>query len=191
MSLIFHLPYPEPEDELLIKFPSDWLRDPSQICKVRKTVFPQLQKLLETARNEGVEIVVLSSYRTYEEQKELFKKAEEKHGKGQGIEWVAPAGYSEHHTGSVFDFADKKKPETDDEPSFESTQAFDWLIKHALNFGFELSFPKNNWQHIGYEPWHWRFVGDRESKEIFRPHFLKYFCKLIFSFFKAIILKYF
>ena len=114
MSLIFHLPYPYPQDELLINIPLDWLRDPSKICKVRKTIFPQLQNLLEAARNEGVEIVVLSSYRAYEEQKELFKKAEEKHGKGEGIKWVAPAGYSEHHTGAVFDFADNKNPETDD-----------------------------------------------------------------------------
>lgn len=189
MSLIFHLPYREAKDETLMELPANWLRDPSKICKARKTILTALGNMLEAAKNQGVEILVLSSYRNYEEQKELFKNAEEKHGRGEGILWVAPAGYSEHHTGYVFDFADKKNPETDDELKFEATLAFDWLFKHALNFGFEISFPKNNWQHIGYEPWHWRFVGERESKAIFHPHSLKYFCKIISAFFKAVVLK--
>ena len=35
-------------------------------------------------------------------------------------------------------------------------------------FGFELSFPKDNAQGLGFEPWHWRYVGKTgEYKKIF------------------------
>ena len=131
-------------------------------------------------------IVVISSHRTFEEQVELHKKAEERHGKGKGSLWVAPAGYSEHHTGYVFDLADRERPETDDEPPFENTPAFAWLRGNGEKFGFELSFPKGNGQNVSYEPWHWRFVGDERSKRVFHPPLPKKTLVLIKSVLKAI-----
>jgi D-alanyl-D-alanine carboxypeptidase len=38
---------------------------------------------------------------------------------------------------------------------------------NAVSFGFELSFPADNPQGVAFEPWHWRFVGDRKSLETF------------------------
>jgi D-alanyl-D-alanine carboxypeptidase len=32
---------------------------------------------------------------------------------------------------------------------------------------YELSFPPDNFQGVAFEPWHWRFVGDRTSLETF------------------------
>ena len=55
----------------------------------------------------------------------------------------------------------------DVEPGFENTAAFHWLEANAARYSFELSFPRDNPQGISYEPWHWRFVGDRESLETF------------------------
>ena len=86
---------------------------------------------------------------------------------------MAPAGFSEHHTGYAFDLADRDRPETDDEPAFETSPVSDWLKNRAAAFGFELSFPPNNWQGVSYEPWHWRYTGDAESKKLFHPPFLK------------------
>ena len=74
--------------------------------------------------------------------------------------WVAPPGYSEHHTGLALDIGDLDHPETDVEVSFEETPAFEWLKNNADRFGFELSFPVGNPQGVSYEPWHWRFVGE-------------------------------
>jgi D-alanyl-D-alanine carboxypeptidase len=37
-----------------------------------------------------------------------------------------------------------------------------------------MSFPKNNRQGVSYEPWHWRFVGDKQSLETFyKAHSMK------------------
>lgn len=79
----------------------------------------------------------------------------------------APPGYSEHHTGYAIDIGDAQFPQWDTQEAFETTPAFRWLERNAARFGFELSFPRNNPQGVNYEPWHWRFVGDRHSLETF------------------------
>ena len=79
----------------------------------------------------------------------------------------APPGYSEHHTGYAIDIGDADVPATNLSPDFENTAAFKWLRENAAYFSFELSFPRDNPQNIMYEPWHWRFVGDRHSLETF------------------------
>ncbi len=79
----------------------------------------------------------------------------------------APPGYSEHHTGYAIDIGDEYYPDADLKTSFENTSAFEWLQENAAYYSFELSFPKGNSQGVSYEPWHWRFVGDRDSLETF------------------------
>jgi LAS superfamily LD-carboxypeptidase LdcB len=59
------------------------------------------------------------------------------------------------------------KAATDLQVSFETTAAFRWLQQNAARFGFEMSFPRSSPQTVSYEPWHWRFVGDRHSLETF------------------------
>jgi zinc D-Ala-D-Ala carboxypeptidase len=83
--------------------------------------------------------------------------------------------------------ADKNRPETDDESVFEGTPASKWLFQNAYRFNFELSFPENNWQGIGYEPWHWRFVGDEKSKRIFYPNMFRKVFQLARSALKSIL----
>ena len=64
--------------------------------------------------------------------------------------------------------SDGKSPNTVLKLTFDSTEAYRWLEAHAAQYGFELSFPKNNSQGVSYEPWHWRFVGSPTAQEIFR-----------------------
>jgi D-alanyl-D-alanine carboxypeptidase len=42
---------------------------------------------------------------------------------------------------------------------FQSTPAYQWLLDHAHEYGFVLSYPANNSYYV-FEPWHWRFVGE-------------------------------
>jgi D-alanyl-D-alanine carboxypeptidase len=65
------------------------------------------------------------------------------------------------------DIGDGRTPATNLSPDFEKTAAFKWLEKNAAYYSFEVSFPKGNAQGVSYEPWHWRFVGDRDSLETF------------------------
>lgn len=125
-------------------------------------------RMATAAADDGVRLLIISAYRDYAFQAALFADAERRYGAGQGSRWVAPPGHSEHHTGYAFDFADAYFPETDDEPSFVTTPAAQWLTQHAPAFGFTLSFPENNPQGVGYEPWHWRFAGTESASALFR-----------------------
>lgn len=169
-NFVFHKPYPVAREADVVEVPVHLSRDPQKSYLALPAAVRGLEEMASAARKDGVHIVVISSYRRKDEQAELFRKGEERHGKGRAILWLAPPGYSEHHTGYVFDLADRDRPETDDELPFEGTAAFRWLERSAARFGFEMSFPKHNWQGVGYEPWHWRFAGDAESRALFHPN---------------------
>lgn len=144
-------------------------RDGKQTYTAQPEVVNAFHQMRDEASKSDVHLRVISGFRPPERQRELFREAQKRHGRRRGIRWLAPPGFSEHQTGWALDLADEKAAETDDDSSFESTIAFRWLRENAGRFGFELSFPPGNWQGVGYEPWHWRFVGTPEAWEAFHP----------------------
>ena len=50
----------------------------------------------------------------------------------------------------------------------ENTPVQQWLMAHCGEYGFILRYPtdKGDITGIGYEPWHYRFVGTEAAKEI-------------------------
>ncbi len=129
---------------------------------------PQYRALVRVARTEGIEISAISGFRSETYQEQIYTR---QLGKARTVDTAtlinAPPGYSEHHTGYAIDLGDGSQPGTDTQLSFERTAAFRWLVNNAGKFGFEMSFPRNNAQKVSYEPWHWRFVGNRQSVETF------------------------
>lgn len=136
---------------------------------LREAAAEKLEQMIADASADGISLVVVSGFRTFEDQRYLFfdVKAERGQTSQDRAEVSAPPGYSEHHTGYAVDLADGYYPDTDLQIDFEGTPAFRWLEDNAAYYGFELSFPRDNEQGISYEPWHWRFVGDPESLETF------------------------
>ena len=127
-----------------------------------------LRDLLSDARAAGVGIIPISGFRTIAYQESLFRKAVAKYGSEEtAVRWVARPGHSEHHSGRAIDLGDEQDPASDVETAFEQTKAFHWLVENAAQFGFEMSFPRNITRGVNYEPWHWRFVGSPEARQIF------------------------
>jgi LAS superfamily LD-carboxypeptidase LdcB len=144
-------------------------RKTNRVVRLHKDAATALHNLTIEARVAGVAIIPISGFRTIDYQASLFQKAVAKYGsEDAAIRWVARPGHSEHHTGLVVDLGDEDDPTCDVEPPFEKTHAFRWLQGNAAHFGFELSFPRNNSRGVNYEPWHWRFVGTPEAKQIFQ-----------------------
>ena len=137
--------------------------------RLRKAAAEAFRQMSGAAQAEGVVLTPLSAFRSLSDQQQVFfgVKAERLQTPNQRAEVSAPPGYSEHHTGYAIDIGDGNVPATNLSPSFDQTAAFKWLQQNAVRFNFELSFPKNNPQRVSYEPWHWRFVGDRQSLETF------------------------
>lgn len=53
--------------------------------------------------------------------------------------------------------------------SFEGTKEGKWLAENADRFGYILRYPKGKEAITGYEyePWHFRYVGEKAAKIIF------------------------
>ena len=112
----------------------------------------------EAARADGVHLEAISGYRGHDYQLGIFER---KRARGQSVEDIlrvnAAPGYSEHHSGRALDISSPGEPAA--EESFEKTPAFNWLTEHAANFGFRMSYPRDNPHGIVYEPWHWYFAN--------------------------------
>ncbi|MBI3140608.1 MAG: M15 family metallopeptidase [Rhodocyclales bacterium] len=114
--------------------------------------------LKAAALRDGVSLLIVSAFRSIERQAEIVRR---KLDAGETIEKVltvcAPPGFSEHHTGRAVDVSTPGTPPL--EVDFDGTPSFSWLMEHANDFGFHLSYPKGNPQGYLYEPWHWCFHG--------------------------------
>ena len=162
-SLLGHRPYPLADASGLVTISTN------AMVRLKPEVAQKVETMITEARAVGIRLDVISGFRSLEDQEYLFfeLKAERGQTTETRAEVSAPPGYSEHHTGYAVDFIDGTQPAADLNASFENTQAFGWLKENAAYYGFEMSFPKGNDQNVAYEPWHWRYVGNQESLELF------------------------
>lgn len=78
-------------------------------------------------------------------------------------QWVALPGHSEHGNPDLqaIDFINLEGINGDNEgqtpETFEKLPEYEWLTKHAREFGFELSYPRGGKDTV-FEPWHWRYA---------------------------------
>jgi len=130
-----------------------------------------LLAMQDAARSDGVDLVLLSGFRSLAVQKQLFfdVKSQRNQSASERARVSAPPGYSEHSTGFAVDLGDGAAPQANLSESFEQTAAFAWLQGNAARFHYVLSFPRGNAQGVNYEPWHWRFEGTAQALRVFEP----------------------
>ena len=134
-------------------------------------------QMIEDCREAGMGLpMICSAYRTQEYQEMLYN---DKVARVMQAEWishddalvkaaavVAVPGTSEHQTGLAVDIMDENYPYLDE--GQENTEAQAWLMEHAPDYGFILRYPPDASDITGiiYEPWHYRYVGEKFAKEI-------------------------
>jgi LAS superfamily LD-carboxypeptidase LdcB len=144
-------------------------RDTGRVGRLRTAAAKAFKKMAAAAKQDGIEIIPISGFRSVAYQRDLFARAVKRYGsEKKAARWVAPPGYSEHATGLALDLGDGTRRVNDVDSSFSETSAAHWLAENADRFGFELSFPPNNSQGVNHEPWHWRFVGSEQARALFR-----------------------
>ncbi len=110
--------------------------------------------LVAAAERDGVQLLLLSGFRSLEYQGRLIRRKLEQGGTlDEALTVLAAPGYSEHHSGHAVDIGTPGCAALS--TSFEKTRAFAWLNRHAGHHGFRLSYPRANGYGIIYEPWHW------------------------------------
>ncbi len=113
----------------------------------------------------GLKLMVSSAYRTFSYQKRLYENSLLRDGFVETALSIALPGASEHQLGTTFDFGDIT-------PSFADTRESAWLVQHAHEYGFSLSYPEESSWITGYmyEPWHYRYIGV-EAAQFSRDYF--------------------
>ena len=110
----------------------------------------------------GTRLLVESGYRSPAYQLYLFLYYMPKHGSSirETNRFVALPGRSEHGAPQqqAIDFINAEGINGEDHPeAFEALPEYRWLKAHASEYGFVLSYPRDNPHHTAFEPWHWHF----------------------------------
>jgi LAS superfamily LD-carboxypeptidase LdcB len=140
----------------LAVIPAEYRYNEKQNLQIIPEVLPELKKMLDRAKRDGIEMYVSSAYRSFDTQEALKGAYTVTYGAGSANAFSADQGYSEHQLGTTVDLI---TPGTNGQlTGFDTKPAYTWMLENAYKYGFVLSYPKNNGYYI-FEPWHWRFVG--------------------------------
>lgn len=138
-----------------------------------KRAAPAMRDMIQAAKEDGVELMLCSAYRSVEKQQQLFDRSQQAY-MAQGMSEqeayaktateTAIPGTSEHQTGLAADIVTPTYQMLD--AGFADTPAGQWLSEHAVEYGFVLRYPQDKQEVTGiiYESWHYRFVGRTHAK---------------------------
>ena len=128
-------------------------------------------RLVETAAEEGIDIVMTTAYRSYEFQQILWDNYVAQKGDEEANKTSARPGESEHQTGLAVDLS-TSEIDYRNSSDFADTAAGRWVAENAHKFGFILRFPEDKTDITGYsyEPWHIRYVGLTAAADIYEEN---------------------
>ena len=105
------------------------------------------------------EMIIVSGYRNVEDQRRIYNDRVASQGEEMAALYVATPTYSEHHTGLAMDLSFYTKDGKS--VAVEDYEYGAWIDEHCADYGFVLRYPsdKIDITKIGYESWHYRYVG--------------------------------
>ncbi|MBR1416232.1 MAG: M15 family metallopeptidase [Bacilli bacterium] len=129
--------------------------------KLRHEARIKFESMCEKASEDGYIIYNSSAYRSYSSQEKIYNSYVSVDGSFLADTYSARPGNSEHQSGLTVDVNIIND-------SFANTLEYDWLTENAYKYGFILRYPKDSEKLTGYtyEPWHYRYVGEKAAKTI-------------------------
>ena len=157
--------------EEILKDGTAKLLDPQYLPRRALAAYRRMMDAMRSAL--GKRLLVESGYRSNAYQLYLFLFYLPKHGYSirETNRFVALPGHSEHGypPRQAIDFISEAGVNGEDRPEeFEALPEYAWLQQHAKEFGFALSYPRDNPYHTSFEPWHWHVENSeqRGSEEV-------------------------
>ena len=119
-------------------------------------------KLKSAASKDGVNLRIISGYRSYNTQVNTYNGWVSKYGKSEADKISARPGHSEHQSGLAADINSLDQ-------SWGNTKEGKWLTNNCAKYGFIIRYPKGKESQTGYsyEPWHIRYVGTNVSNKLY------------------------
>lgn len=107
----------------------------------------------------GYDFTLLSGYRSYQRQQELFDYWVEQDGYEAALMESALPGRSEHQSGLAMDVGKL-------EYEYAHIDEGIWLAENCHKYGFIIRYPEDKTEITGYiyEPWHIRYLGESTAK---------------------------
>ncbi len=149
--------------------------DSNNPFSLRGEVFLAFTKMQQAAALEGIPIKIVSSFRSFKRQQQIWNRKYKKYT-SQGlspevainkiIEYSTLPGTSRHHWGTDIDIVmDVDSPPTSllVPSNFDKNQVFyplkKWMDTNAYKYGFELVYTNSpNRKGFKYEPWHYSYT---------------------------------
>lgn len=135
--------------------------------QLRSDTADALNNLLAGAKKEGINLHLLSGYRSYPYQERVYSGYVKTDGQAKADTYSARPGHSEHQTGLAVDLGSGT---CNLQACFGETKGGKWLNEHAHEFGFIIRYQKGKENVTGYqyEPWHLRYVGTDLASELYK-----------------------
>ena len=153
--------------ERLKEIDDKWKYSEDRSHQLHSQVIPYFEDMVEAAEDDGIDLWVVSAYRSFEQQAQLKGAYLVTYGTGANT-FSADQGYSEHQLGTAIDFTTSNMNGALT-AAFENTEAYKWLTDNAHRYGFTLSYPRGNAYYV-FEPWHWRYVGKSLARDLERDN---------------------
>ena len=128
---------------------------------VDPTAEAALNELISAAAKDGHTLYMISGYRSYNRQYNLYHGYAANSSYEEADTYSARPGFSEHQTGLAFDMNSV-------EISWANTPEGQWLKNHCAEYGFIIRYPEDKTNITGYiyEPWHIRYLGIETAKAV-------------------------
>ncbi len=157
--------------------PEEFVLNPVEVggITVAKRIEQDLRSLLDLAEQDGLSLMLSAGYISSEEQERLYQDKVIELMETEGLSRVRaedaalsliPRGnHSEMQTGYAVRFVSGGERE---DGSFSSTEEYQWLVVHSLEFGFVLRYPENKTKVTGkdFDPGLFRYVGIENAKKM-------------------------
>ena len=140
---------------------------PGMSQTMRPDAAQALEDMFAVAKEEGINLSIVSGYRSYSKQSTIYSRKKATYGQAEADRVSALPGTSEHQLGLAMDLA--KKGSSQLNSAFGKTEEGKWVAANAHEFGFIVRYLEGYEEVTGYiyEPWHVRYVGKALAKELY------------------------
>ncbi|MBO4902471.1 MAG: M15 family metallopeptidase [Lachnospiraceae bacterium] len=143
--------------------------------QVDERIADDLSAMIKDAKEDGMNLMIVSAYRSYDRQSSLFSRKcrkyrreglDEEEAYEKASHTVAAPGCSEHQLGLAVDIVSSSHTALTE--TFALTEEGEWLEQNCARYGFILRYPKGKEDVTGiiFEPWHFRYVGRDYAEQI-------------------------
>ena len=147
---------------------------PELVNNMQAEVFEAFERMREAASKKGIDIKVVSAYRSYNRQREIWNSKykafvqqglEPKDAIKKIIQYSTLPGTSRHHWGTDIDVIDSANSQSGDVLLTEkfygdgpSSALHSWMNENAASYGFFEVYTNNpNRKGFAHEPWHYTY----------------------------------